>query len=75
MTPDTQADSSAASSIEFVRTRLAEYGLPDACTPKNEHEVALLGGRLSDLEVLLQKVRSGATLDAAVEDIITSQFT
>lgn len=58
-----------------MRARLAEYGLPNACTTKNEHEVALLGGRLSDLEVLLQKIRSGATLDAAVDDIVTSVST
>lgn len=66
-----QADSSAASSIEFVRARLQEYGLPDVVKPDNEQEITLLGGRLSDLEVLLQKLRSGFTLESAVEDIIT----
>lgn len=65
-----QADSSASSSIEFVKARLAEYGMPEICTPQNEGDIELLGGRLSDLEVLLQKIRGGSSLHAAVEEIV-----
>lgn len=41
-----------------------------ALSPEEQHQVSKLGGRMVDLETLVYKVRTGATVHEAVDDII-----
>lgn len=50
---------------------MTDIGKGDLLTPENEEQIARLGGRLSDLEILTQKLQAGSTVDEAVEDIIS----
>jgi hypothetical protein len=64
------ADASAENALDYVLAKLNEIGKQDAVANDNKDLIALLGGRLSDLEILVQKLRSGSTLTDAVEDMI-----
>ncbi|GAA5992192.1 hypothetical protein JCM10908_001812 [Rhodotorula pacifica] len=61
-------DASPDASLQYVSAKLAAF---DQTLPTSEHEaVALLGGRQTDLELLVQKIRAGQTAGEAVEDLI-----
>ncbi|KAK4049700.1 mitochondrial escape protein 2 [Microbotryomycetes sp. JL201] len=61
-------DASHDASINWLSAKLEEI---DKKLPANtESSVAKLGGRQTDLELLLQKVHAGFTVDDAVQDIV-----
>ncbi|BGP44021.1 mitochondrial escape protein 2 [Rhodotorula kratochvilovae] len=64
----TLTDASPEASLQYVSAKLAsfEQTLPTEAFPA----VARLGGRQTDLELLVQKIRAGQTVDEAVDDII-----
>ncbi|KAJ6606606.1 RNA12 protein-domain-containing protein [Mycena vulgaris] len=63
-------DADAASALAFVKRKLKDADINLDYTPEQVASVDRLGGRASDLESLIHKVRSGARVDEAVEDII-----
>ncbi|KAL5532911.1 YME2 [Sanghuangporus sanghuang] len=65
------SDAEASSALTFVEQRLRESGISDSFTPEQRNAVERLGGRASDLQALIHKVRSGQRVEDAVEDIIT----
>lgn len=50
-----------------MQKKLKEYGKEELVEQANRDAIARLGGRLTDLETLIQKMRSGATADEAVD--------
>ncbi|KAH8108444.1 RNA12 protein-domain-containing protein [Phellopilus nigrolimitatus] len=65
------SDADSASALSFVVQKLRETGGDDGLTPEQRQSVERLGGRASDLETLVHKVRSGQRVEDAVEDIIS----
>ncbi|KAJ7093140.1 RNA12 protein-domain-containing protein [Mycena epipterygia] len=65
------SDADAASALAFVKRKLKDADLNLDYNREQVAAVERLGGRASDLESLIYKVRSGASVDEAVEDIIT----
>ncbi|KAF5330523.1 hypothetical protein D9619_005680 [Psilocybe cf. subviscida] len=65
------SDADAGSSLSFVKQKLLDAGLEVQLTSKDAQFVERLGGRASDLESLIHKVRTGMKIEEAVEDIIT----
>ncbi|KAF7322646.1 hypothetical protein HMN09_00043200 [Mycena chlorophos] len=63
------SDADSASAQAFVKRKLEDMNL--TYTHDQIESIKRLGGRASDLENLIHKVRNGATIDAAVEDIIS----
>lgn len=63
-------DADAESALAFVKKRLAEADIHIEYAPEQVAHVNQLGGRASDLESLVHKVRSGLTIEQAVDDII-----
>ncbi|EGU11742.2 Dynactin [Rhodotorula toruloides ATCC 204091] len=61
-------DASPEASLQYVSAKLASFdqSLPAEAFPS----VARLGGRQTDLELLVQKIRAGQTVDEAVEDLV-----
>ncbi|BGO96195.1 hypothetical protein NBRC10512_003414 [Rhodotorula toruloides] len=61
-------DASPEASLQYVSAKLASFDqtLPAEAFPS----VARLGGRQTDLELLVQKIRAGQTVDEAVEDLV-----
>jgi hypothetical protein len=68
------ADASAENALDYVLTKLGEIGKQDVVENANRDLIALLGGRLSDLEILVQKLRSGSKLNEAVEDMVVRKY-
>ncbi|KAJ3477560.1 hypothetical protein NLI96_g10383 [Meripilus lineatus] len=66
----TLADADNASALTFVKQRLYDVDLGIKFSKNQTALVERLGGRASDLESLIHKVRSGLTIENAVEDII-----
>ncbi len=64
------SDADDYNALEFVREKLSTEGHPVELTPEETSDVAKLGGRMVDLELLVYKVRSGQKLSTAVEDIV-----
>ncbi|KAJ7134886.1 RNA12 protein-domain-containing protein [Mycena epipterygia] len=64
-------DANPISALAFVKRKLQAAGLNLDYTREQVASVERLGGRVSDLERLISKVRSGARVEEAVEDIIT----
>ncbi|KAI5124079.1 hypothetical protein M0805_003906 [Coniferiporia weirii] len=64
------SDADAGSALSFVAQKLREGGSEGDLTKEQRKSVERLGGRASDLETLVHKVRSGQNVDEAVEDII-----
>lgn len=50
-----------------MQKKLKEYGKEDLAQNANLHSIARLGGRLTDLETLIQKMRGGASIEEAVD--------
>ena len=63
----TLSDASSASAQQLVANRL---GLEVAKDPKMKVVLDLLGGRLTDLELLVQKIRAGSSIQGAFQDIL-----
>ncbi|KAH0830288.1 RNA12 protein-domain-containing protein [Lanmaoa asiatica] len=64
-------DADTGSSLAFVKQRLRDAGLTAELTKPEVASIECLGGRASDLEILIHKVRSGQAIEDAVEDIIS----
>lgn len=61
-------DASPDASLQYVSAKLAAF---DQALPTDDHaSVAQLGGRQTDLELLVQKIRAGQTASEAVDDLI-----
>ncbi|KAJ2841226.1 mitochondrial escape protein 2, partial [Coemansia erecta] len=62
----------ASPESDATGSELAEYQrrLDVVSSDRIAHAASVLGGRLEDLHVFVQKVRAGETLDGALEDII-----
>lgn len=66
-------DASPEASISWLEAKLAEFGKALPVGPQGEasrREVSRLGGRQTDLELLVSKVHAGFEVDEAVEDIV-----
>ncbi|KAG5645040.1 hypothetical protein DXG03_007219 [Asterophora parasitica] len=64
------SDADPRSSISFVIQKLHDADIQTDFTPAQTACVERLGGRASDLESLIHKVRNGQKVEEAVEDII-----
>ncbi|KIM49011.1 hypothetical protein M413DRAFT_438171 [Hebeloma cylindrosporum] len=64
------SDADSSSSLLFVKQKLEDAGIDMGISAQDARYVERLGGRASDLESLIHKVRSGMKVDEAVEDII-----
>ncbi|KAJ7871518.1 RNA12 protein-domain-containing protein [Mycena olivaceomarginata] len=64
------SDADAASALAFVKRKLKDADINLEYTREQVASVERLGGRATDLESLIHKVRNGATVEDAVEDII-----
>ncbi|RUP43989.1 RNA12 protein-domain-containing protein [Jimgerdemannia flammicorona] len=65
----TLSDASSDAAMRFVQRRLREVQLKRNLAGL-DHAVAALGGRLTDLQLLVQKIRGGLDPDAALHDIV-----
>ncbi|KAI0797741.1 exonuclease [Abortiporus biennis] len=65
------SDADSASALSFVKQKLHDVDVDIDFTKEQVVQVQRLGGRASDLEALIHRVRSGQNVEAAVEDIIT----
>lgn len=63
-------DATSENALQYVRQKLAEFGKEDLANNTSEAAIARLGGRLTDLETLIQKMRGGAEVDEAIQDIV-----
>ncbi|KAJ8482266.1 hypothetical protein ONZ51_g5474 [Trametes cubensis] len=64
------SDADNASAISFVQQKLKDSGVDVKFTQQQLAYIDRLGGRASDLESLIHKVRSGLTVEEAVDDIV-----
>lgn len=64
------SDADNASALSFVKQKLHDVDYEIDFSQEQVTHVQRLGGRASDLESLVHKVRSGQGVEAAVEDII-----
>ena len=60
-------DATSENAMQYVQRKLADYGKEELVQEANQAAIGRLGGRLTDLETLIQKMRGGATADEAVE--------
>ncbi|KAJ7057027.1 RNA12 protein-domain-containing protein [Mycena amicta] len=65
------SDADAPSALAFVKRKLKDAHINLDYTQEQVASVERLGGRASDLESLIYKVRNGATVGEAVEDIVS----
>ncbi|KII88921.1 hypothetical protein PLICRDRAFT_590111 [Plicaturopsis crispa FD-325 SS-3] len=63
-------DADATSALSFVTKKLRDTGVDLELSSQQVTYVQRLGGRASDLESLIHKVRGGQQIEEAVEDII-----
>ncbi|KAF7357625.1 hypothetical protein MSAN_01359000 [Mycena sanguinolenta] len=68
-------DADAASALAFVKRKLEDAHIKLEYTQEQVKSVQRLGGRATDLESLIFKVRNGASVEGAVEDIIHRETT
>ncbi|KAL1924976.1 uncharacterized protein VTP21DRAFT_4630 [Calcarisporiella thermophila] len=67
----TLSDASTETALEYVRKHLDQH----EDTPELVESVRMLGGRLTDLDLLVQRVRGGWSLREAAADIVTKAVT
>ncbi|KAH7107757.1 exonuclease [Auriculariales sp. MPI-PUGE-AT-0066] len=65
------SDADADSAVTFVTTSLSKNGGNMTLTKDQISNVQLLGGRASDLQTLIHKMKSGQGVEDAVNDIIS----
>lgn len=63
------SDADEINSLNYVQEKLGS-GQERALTLDEGQQIAKLGGRMVDLETLVYKVRTGSTVQAAVDDIV-----
>ncbi|KAK0228223.1 RNA12 protein-domain-containing protein [Armillaria fumosa] len=63
-------DADTASALAFVKEKLKDADIDLQFSPVQTTYLERLGGRSSDLETLIHKVRNGQQIEEAVEDII-----
>ncbi|KAG7452882.1 exonuclease [Guyanagaster necrorhizus] len=63
-------DADTASALAFVKQKLKDADIDLQFSPGQASYLERLGGRASDLETLIHKVRNGQQVEEAVEDII-----
>jgi hypothetical protein len=63
------------SALQYVSSKLEEVGKANLVNDKTSEAISILGGRLTDLETLVQKVRSGLEIPEAVDDIVNRSQT
>jgi hypothetical protein len=68
---DTKLILSLQNAIQYIQKKLKEYGKDDLAANANSSAIERLGGRLTDLETLIQKMRGGASIDEAVDGELT----
>jgi hypothetical protein len=67
----TLTDASPEASLQYVSAKLASL---DQTLPADAYpSIARLGGRQTDLELLVQKIRAGQSVDEAIDDIISRE--
>ncbi|KAK9895624.1 hypothetical protein P389DRAFT_152177 [Cystobasidium minutum MCA 4210] len=71
----TLTDATSENALQYVQKKLEEYGKEDLLKGDNKAAIERIGGRLTDLETLIQKMRGGASVDEAVDDIISRSAT
>ncbi|KAF5324550.1 hypothetical protein D9611_004476 [Ephemerocybe angulata] len=64
------SDADPASSLSFMKQKLQDAGIHLEFTKEQTAAVARLGGRASDLESLIHKIRNGQDVQDAVEEIV-----
>ncbi|KAI0747869.1 exonuclease [Daedaleopsis nitida] len=64
------SDADSASALSFVKQKLHDNGLDVQFSQSQITHLQRLGGRASDLESLIHKMRSGMTVEEAVDDIV-----
>lgn len=64
------SDADDYNALEFVREKLSSEGHAVTLSSSETADVAKLGGRMVDLELLVYKVRSGQSISSAVDDIV-----
>ncbi|KAI0818814.1 exonuclease [Irpex lacteus] len=64
------SDADASSALKFVQNKLQDAGVDVALNKDQTSYLERVGGRASDLESIIHKVRSGMTIQEAVDDII-----
>ncbi|GAA5982300.1 hypothetical protein JCM5350_006133, partial [Sporobolomyces pararoseus] len=66
-------DASPEASLQYVSTKLSSFS---KTLPSSSHSsVSRLGGRQTDLELLIEKVRSGQLVEEAMDDIVSRSAT
>ncbi|PIL23760.1 hypothetical protein GSI_13510 [Ganoderma sinense ZZ0214-1] len=65
------SDADNASALAFVKQKLQDSGVDVEFTRDQTSYIERLGGRASDLESLVHKVRSGMSVQEAVDDVIS----
>ncbi|EKM55740.1 uncharacterized protein PHACADRAFT_195790 [Phanerochaete carnosa HHB-10118-sp] len=65
------SDADSGSALSFVKQKLHDAGVEIDFKPEQFSYIERLGGRAADLESLIHKVRSGMTVEQAVDDIIS----
>ncbi|TRM59397.1 RNA12 protein-domain-containing protein [Schizophyllum amplum] len=65
------SDADAATSLSYVKQKLQDIDVEANFSSEQISLIQRLGGRASDLESLVHKVRNGQTVEDAVEDIIS----
>ena len=68
-------DASPESAIQYIESKLAEAGGTGFLSDESRPHVSKLGGRQTDLELLVQKIRAGLQAEEAVEDIVSRNAT
>lgn len=56
-------DASPDSALQYVQSKLSELDSSFSLSPETKSHVAKLGGRLTDLELLVQKIKAGLNAD------------
>ncbi|GAA5900008.1 Yme2p [Sporobolomyces salmoneus] len=69
----TLTDASPEASLQYVSTKLSAFSKP--LPPDCHSSVARLGGRQTDLELLIEKVRAGQDVEEATDDIVCRSAT
>ncbi|EIW60623.1 uncharacterized protein TRAVEDRAFT_57812 [Trametes versicolor FP-101664 SS1] len=64
------SDADNASAMSFVKQKLHDSGVDINFSQQQLAYIDRLGGRASDLESLIHKVRSGLTVEEAVDDLV-----
>ena len=65
----TLTDATSENALQYVQKKLKAYGKADLLKDGNKAAIERIGGRLTDLETLIQKMRGGASIEEAVDGV------